>query len=190
MQIRWGKPPGVRRLAGSRWELSRDEIRRLKWMNHYLHHGRNAAFTCRDFGISRQCFYRWWRRYYPHTLSALPSPAPTPPPQLVGRSNSPRLGSAPSVPAVGQGPHWILQITQSERFLPPLPTQLSCVTIRSTASSAVVIPTERSEEESLILLWVSESPAFRRLLLTGLEGGWQTLPFFSGWPGFHVGYFF
>ena len=63
MQIRWGKPPGVRRLARSGWELSRDAIRRLEWINHYLHHGRNAAFTCRHFGISRQCFYRWWRRY-------------------------------------------------------------------------------------------------------------------------------
>jgi transposase len=40
-------------------------------MNHYLHHGRKAAFTCRHFGISRQCFYRWWRRYDPHNLSTL-----------------------------------------------------------------------------------------------------------------------
>ena len=71
MQIRWGKPPGVRRLARSGWELSRDAIRRLEWMNHYLHHGRNAAFTCRHFGISRQCFYRWWRRYDPHNLTTL-----------------------------------------------------------------------------------------------------------------------
>ncbi len=29
----------------------------------------NAAFTCRHFGISRQCFYRWWRRYDPHSLA-------------------------------------------------------------------------------------------------------------------------
>ncbi|MGH8378484.1 MAG: integrase core domain-containing protein [Gammaproteobacteria bacterium] len=40
-------------------------------MTHYLDHGRNAAFTCRHFGISRQCFYRWWRRYDPHDLTTL-----------------------------------------------------------------------------------------------------------------------
>ena len=71
MQIRWGKPPRVRQLADSRWELSRDALRRLQWMTHYLQHGRNAAFTCRHFGISRQCFYRWWRRYDPHVLTTL-----------------------------------------------------------------------------------------------------------------------
>ena len=71
MQIRWGKPPGIRKLADSGCELSRDAVRRLQWMNHYLHHGRNAAFTCRHCGISRQCFYRWWRRYDPHRLSTL-----------------------------------------------------------------------------------------------------------------------
>lgn len=40
-------------------------------MSHYLRHGRNAAFTCRHLGISRQTFYRWWRRYDPHDLSTL-----------------------------------------------------------------------------------------------------------------------
>jgi transposase InsO family protein len=40
-------------------------------MSHYFRHGRNAAFTCRHFGISRQTFYRWWRRYDPHNLAAL-----------------------------------------------------------------------------------------------------------------------
>jgi putative transposase len=40
-------------------------------MTHYLQHGRNAAFTCRHFGISRQSFYRWWRRYDPHNLATL-----------------------------------------------------------------------------------------------------------------------
>jgi len=71
MQIRWGKPPRVRQLADSGWELSRDAVRRLRWMTHYLQHDRNATFTCRHFGISRQCFYRWWRRYDPHNLATL-----------------------------------------------------------------------------------------------------------------------
>jgi transposase InsO family protein len=40
-------------------------------MTYYLQHGRNAALSCRHFGISRQCFYRWWRRYDPHNLATL-----------------------------------------------------------------------------------------------------------------------
>jgi putative transposase len=71
MQIRWGKPRRVRQLADSAWGLSRDAQLRLPWMTHYLTHGRNAAFTCRHFGISRQTFYRWWRRYDPHILTTL-----------------------------------------------------------------------------------------------------------------------
>ena len=33
----------------------------------------NAARTCRHFGISRQTFYRWQRRYDPFDLSTLES---------------------------------------------------------------------------------------------------------------------
>ncbi|MDP2726698.1 MAG: integrase core domain-containing protein [Dehalococcoidia bacterium] len=44
---------------------------RVKWMDHYRVHGRNAALTCRYFGISRQTFYRWRRRYDPHRLESL-----------------------------------------------------------------------------------------------------------------------
>jgi transposase InsO family protein len=29
----------------------------------YEDHGHNAALTCRRFGVSRDTFYRWWRRY-------------------------------------------------------------------------------------------------------------------------------
>ena len=32
-------------------------------MDYYQQHGRNAALTCRHFGISPDTFYRWWRRY-------------------------------------------------------------------------------------------------------------------------------
>ena len=42
-------------------------------MDFYLTHQRNAARTCRHFGISRQTFYRWWRRYAPHELTSLES---------------------------------------------------------------------------------------------------------------------
>jgi putative transposase len=79
MQIRWGKPPRTRQLAGAGWELSREASLRLQWMTHYLQHRRHAAFTCRHVGISRQTFYRWWRRYDPHNLAT-----------LEGRSHRPR----------------------------------------------------------------------------------------------------
>src|SRR5713226_127193 len=71
MQIRSGKPPRARQLARLGSELSRAGVLRLQWMTHYLQHDRNATFTCRHFGISRQTFYRWWRRYDPHDLSTL-----------------------------------------------------------------------------------------------------------------------
>jgi transposase InsO family protein len=58
-------------------------------MTHYLQHGRNAAFTCRHFGISRQTFYRWWRRYDPHNLTTLEA-----------RSHRPRRRRQPTWSAV------------------------------------------------------------------------------------------
>jgi transposase len=42
-------------------------------MDYYQGHGRNAALTCRYFGISRQTFYRWQRRYDPLNLRTLES---------------------------------------------------------------------------------------------------------------------
>ena len=44
-------------------ELSKEAKHRLRMMQWYDEHGRNAALTCRHFGISRDTFYRWWRRY-------------------------------------------------------------------------------------------------------------------------------
>ena len=63
--------PHARRLARVGVELSRPARLRLQWMDHYQTHGRNAAFTCRHFGISRQTFYRWKQRYDPHRLESL-----------------------------------------------------------------------------------------------------------------------
>ena len=71
MQIRWGKVPQARELSRLGCALSRSGQLRLQWMTHYLQQGRKAAFTCRHFGISRQTFYRWWRRYDPHHLTTL-----------------------------------------------------------------------------------------------------------------------
>ena len=43
---------------------------RVQWMDYEVHR-RNAALTCRYFGISRQTFYRWKRRYDPRDLRTL-----------------------------------------------------------------------------------------------------------------------
>ena len=71
MHIVSGSVSHARRLARVGGELSRTARPRLQWMDYYGAHGQNAALTCRHFGISRQTFYRWKRRYDPHRLSSL-----------------------------------------------------------------------------------------------------------------------
>ena len=70
MQVHRGKAPGSSRLARTGVELSREARVRLAWMDFYRH-CQNAARTCRHFGISRQTFYRWRRRYDALDLSRL-----------------------------------------------------------------------------------------------------------------------
>ena len=70
MQIRTGKPPRSGHLAGVGVELSRAARVRLAWMDFYRVTP-NVALTCRHFGISRQTFYRWQRRYDPYDLTTL-----------------------------------------------------------------------------------------------------------------------
>ena len=50
--------------------LSKEAKKRLSWMDHYRK-TKNAALTCRHFGISRQCFHKWRRRYDPFRLESL-----------------------------------------------------------------------------------------------------------------------
>src|SRR3990170_1644078 len=71
MRIISGTASGALRLGALGADLSKDARRRLKWMDYYEAHGRNAALTCRYFGISRQTFYRWRRRYHPRRLQSL-----------------------------------------------------------------------------------------------------------------------
>jgi transposase len=52
-------------------ELSTTARRRLKWIDWHLAHGGNVSKTCRHFSISRQTFYRWWKRYNPKDLRSL-----------------------------------------------------------------------------------------------------------------------
>ena len=47
-------------------EPSKEAKHRLRIIEWYEARGRNAALTCRHFGISGDTFYRWW-----HPLSAL-----------------------------------------------------------------------------------------------------------------------
>src|SRR5271170_8281736 len=70
-QIRWDELSEARQLARLGKSLNRAARTRLQWMLFYLFNGRNAARTCRHFGISRQTFYRWKRRFDRHDLSTL-----------------------------------------------------------------------------------------------------------------------
>lgn len=63
---RWGT---FRSLA-SLPQLSPEAKKRLAWMDYY-HKTKNAALTCRHFGISRETFYEWKRRYNPYHLESL-----------------------------------------------------------------------------------------------------------------------
>jgi putative transposase len=51
--------------------LSAEAKKRLAWFDFYRANGENAALTCRHFGISRECFYEWKRRYDPFNLRTL-----------------------------------------------------------------------------------------------------------------------
>lgn len=50
--------------------MSRQARVLLDWMDFYRRN-QNVARTCRHFGISRQTFYRWRRRYDPQNLATL-----------------------------------------------------------------------------------------------------------------------
>jgi putative transposase len=70
MRIVNGAVPGALCLARVQG-ISREARQRLRWMDYYEARGRNASLTCRYFGISRQTFYRWRRRYDRGNLKSL-----------------------------------------------------------------------------------------------------------------------
>jgi len=84
-KIQWWKLPEARQLASLGKQLSRAAQNRLQWMLFYYFNGRSVARTCRHFGISRQTFYRWKRRFQRHDLST-----------LEGRSHRPRKVRQPT----------------------------------------------------------------------------------------------
>lgn len=69
--------------------LSREARKRLRWMDFYERHGRNARKTCRHFGISPDVFYRWRRRYDPHRLQSLEDDPRTRRPHRVRQPQTP-----------------------------------------------------------------------------------------------------
>lgn len=70
MRIKTAQVAGAARLARIP-NLSQEARKRLRWMEYYESHGRNAALTCRYFGMSRQTFHRWRGRYDPQRLESL-----------------------------------------------------------------------------------------------------------------------
>ncbi len=71
MRVQGAILPGAARLSRLTVELSREARRRLKWIDWYHDHERNARKTCRHFSISPDTFYRWLRRYNPRDLASL-----------------------------------------------------------------------------------------------------------------------
>lgn len=53
------------------FNLSKQALKRLEWMDWYFNHGRNARLTCRHFGISPDTFYLWRRKFNPSNLNSL-----------------------------------------------------------------------------------------------------------------------
>src|SRR3989344_2956130 len=53
------------------FNLSKDALKRLTWMDWYFTHGKNAEATCRHFSISKSVFYRWLPRFSQYNLATL-----------------------------------------------------------------------------------------------------------------------
>lgn len=62
--------PGAKTLSRV-LDISSEAKRRLKWLDWYGSHGRNARLTCRHFDISPDTFYRWKKRFEPDCLLTL-----------------------------------------------------------------------------------------------------------------------
>ena len=62
--------PGAVSLSRIPAGLSREAKVRVKWFDYHRECG-NASETCRHFGIARNTFHKWKRRYMPHLLASL-----------------------------------------------------------------------------------------------------------------------
>ena len=81
--------------------LSPAAQQRLWWLDWYTSHGRNAAMTCRHFGISKSVFYRWKARFNPTHLVTLEDDKKTRKPHRLRTMTT---------------PHWVIQKVIDIRF--------------------------------------------------------------------------
>ena len=72
--------PGAAKIARSvqASKLSKKAKQRLKWMDWYFSHGKNARAICRHFNLSPDTFYTWLGRYNPYYLPSLEERDKTP----------------------------------------------------------------------------------------------------------------
>ena len=119
---RWSGSPCAPVGARRGKELSREARVRLDCMDFY-HRCRNVARTCRHFGISRQTFYRWHRRYNSYNLTTLearsPPPSSSPPAHVVSPLADRVLALRHRYPRWGKDKLGVLQRQCTSRF--PLP---------------------------------------------------------------------
>lgn len=86
MGLRSVAPPQLRKVKQT-ITLTKPAKLRLSWMDYYQGHGRNAALTCRYFGISKSCFFKWKARFDKLGLAGLEA-----------QSNRPNIVRKPTTP--------------------------------------------------------------------------------------------
>ncbi len=69
--------------------LSKEAQKRLAWFDYYLAHNKNISLTCRHFGISRDTFYLWKKRFNPRHLQTLEFNSKTRRPRRVREMTTP-----------------------------------------------------------------------------------------------------
>jgi putative transposase len=79
--------PGAARISKIK-SLSKEAKLRLKWMDWYIDHGKNARLTCRHFGIVPSVFYRWKNRFNPYNLATLEDDKITRTPHKIRQPNT------------------------------------------------------------------------------------------------------
>src|SRR3989337_1692204 len=70
--------------------LSKAALKRLSWFDWYHAHEKNISLTCRYFGISRDTFYLWKKRFNPRYLQSLEFDPKTRRPRHVREMTTPR----------------------------------------------------------------------------------------------------
>jgi transposase InsO family protein len=105
MNVQEAVIPGAGRLRVAP-DLSPEARRRLRWMDYYHQHGRNVSLTCRHFDISRETFYRWWRRYDPRRPQSLEDDRHTRRPRRVRQPETPPAVEARIRTLREQYPRW------------------------------------------------------------------------------------